>query len=66
MHLSDHVIHVEHVSVLVGLKVGKVEGKKMENYLCAWHCPMENVWVGVGNEGQLYALFNLSTRRSGV
>ena len=28
MHLSDHVIHVEHVSVLVGLKVGKVEEKK--------------------------------------
>ena len=27
---------------------------------------MENLWGGVRNEGQLYTLFNLSTRRSGV
>lgn len=65
MHLSDHIIHVELVGLVV-LKAAAVEGEKIENYHCTWHCPMENVWGGVGNGGQLYALFNLSTRRSGV
>jgi hypothetical protein len=64
MQLYGHIIHVEPVDV-VGLEVGTY-GNKKENHLCAWHCSMENVWSRVGNQGQLYALFNLSTRCSGV
>jgi hypothetical protein len=64
MHLSNHIIHVEPVGV-VELEAGKY-GKKKEKYLSAWHYPMENILGRVGNEGQLYALFNLSTRCGGV
>jgi hypothetical protein len=64
MQLNDHIIRVEPVDV-VGLEVGTY-GEKRENHLGAWHCPMENVSSKVGNEGQLYAFFNLSTRCSGV
>jgi hypothetical protein len=62
VHLSDH-IHVEVVGV-AGLETG-TDGKK-ENYLCAWHYPMENVLGGVGNEVQLDAFFNLNARCHGV